>query len=90
MNKYTTNIVIALAFIMGPISGFADDEDDVMDVIYQWAELEQDLEAQAALVRDDRVQIGGGVRQTNQNQNLAVQVMNYNAMEKRSHIVTTI
>ena len=80
MNKYTTNIVIALAFIMGPISGFADDEDDVMDVIYRWAELEQDLEAQAALVRDDRVQIGGGVRQTNQSQNLEVQIMNYNAM----------
>ena len=43
------------------------------------AELEQDLEAQAALVRDDRVQIGGGVRQTNQSQNLEVQIMNYNA-----------
>ena len=60
MNKYTTNIVIALAFIIEPVSGFADDEDDVMDVIYRWAELEQDLEAQAALVREDRVQIGGG------------------------------
>ena len=80
MNKYMTNIVIALVFIMGPISGFADDEDDVMAVIYQWAALEQDLEAQAALVLDDRVQIGGGIRQTNQDQNLAVQLMNYNAM----------
>ena len=26
------------------------------------------------------MQIGGGVRQTNQSQNLAVQLMNYNAM----------
>ena len=57
MNKYTTNIVIALAFIIGPISGFADDEDDVMDVIYRWAELEQDLEAQAA---DAMVEAMGG------------------------------
>ena len=72
MNKYMTNFVIALVFIMGPISGFADDEDDVMAVIYQWAALEQDLEAQAALVRDDRVQIGGGIRQTNQDQNLSL------------------
>ena len=30
-----------------------------MDLIENWAALENDLEAQASLVRDDRVQIGG-------------------------------
>ena len=38
------------------------------------------MEAQAALVRDDRVQVGGGLRQTDQSQNLTVQLMNYDAM----------
>ena len=80
MCKNITITVSALLLFVGPISGFADDEDDVMSVIYQWAALEQDLEAQAALVRDDRVQVGGGVRQTDQSENLAVQLMNYNAM----------
>ena len=80
MNRYIISIVTLLALITGPVLGFADDEDDVMAVIHRWASLEQDLEAQAALVREDRVQIGGGVRQTDQSQNLAVQLMNYNAM----------
>ena len=80
MNRYIISIVTLLALIMGPVLGFADDEDDVMAVIHRWASLEQDLEALAALVREDRVQIGGGVRQTDQSQNLAVQLMNYNAM----------
>ena len=80
MNRNITKIITALLLLAGPISGYADDEDDVMAVIYEWAALEQDLEAQASLVRDDRVQIGGGVRQTNQSQNLAVQLMNYKSM----------
>ena len=80
MNRNITKIIIALLLLAGPISGYADDEDDVMAVIYEWAALEQDLEAQATLVRDDRVQIGGGVLQTDQRQNLAVQLMNYNSM----------
>ena len=80
MNRNITKIITALLLLAGPISGYADDEDDVMAVIYQWAALEQDLEAQASLVRDDRVQIGGGVRQTDQSQNLAVQLMNYKSM----------
>ena len=80
MYKNTINIITTLLLLAGPMSVYADDEDDVMAVIYQWAALEQDLEAQAALVRDDRVQIGGGIRQTDQDQNLAVQLMNYNAM----------
>ena len=80
MNINITKIITALLLFAGPLSGYADDDDDVMAVIYEWAALEQDLEAQAALVRDDRVQIGGGIRQTDQDQNLAVQLMNYNAM----------
>ena len=56
------------------------DVSDVLAVIAKWAELEHDLTAQAELVRDDRVQIGGGIRQSNQAENLAVQLLRYNAL----------
>ena len=79
--KDVFKFTILSALISLPVmSSYADDEDDVLAVIEQWAALEQDLEAQAELVRDDRVQIGGGIRQSNQAQNLAVQLMNYEAM----------
>jgi len=79
--KEVSKLILMSTLVCLPaMSVYADDEDDVLDVIHQWAALEQDLEAQAELVRDDRVQIGGGVRQSNQAQNLAVQLMNYEAM----------
>ena len=52
---------------------YADDMDDVMGVVQQYADLEGDLEAQARLIRDDRVMITN-VRQTDQAQNMAVQI----------------
>ena len=51
-----------------------------MEVVHRWAELESNLEAQAQLVREDRVQIAGGIRQTDQAKNLEVQL----ASEDRS------
>lgn len=57
----------------------ADDVDDIMNVVQSWAELENDLESQAKLIREDRVQITGSVRQSNQAKNLEVQLANQNA-----------
>ena len=80
VKKASKLILMSILVCLPVLSVYADDEDDVLAVIHQWAALEQDLEAQAELVRDDRVQIGGGIRQSNQAQNLAVQLMNYEAM----------
>ncbi|MDG2421295.1 MAG: nuclear transport factor 2 family protein [Gammaproteobacteria bacterium] len=80
VKKVSKLILMSTLVCLPAMPVYADDEDDVLAVIHQWAALEQDLEAQAELVRDDRVQIGGGVRQSNQAQNLAVQLMNYEAM----------
>jgi ketosteroid isomerase-like protein len=62
------------------LSADRGDVSDVLAVIQKWAELEDDLEAQAELIRDDRVQVGGGMRQSNQAENLAVQLLRYNAL----------
>lgn len=60
----------------------ADDADDVMAFVNQWAALEHDLEAQAELIRSDRVQVAGGVRQSDQAGNLAVQLANHKARSR--------
>lgn len=72
-------IVIISLFILPSITQ-ASDVDDVMKVVQSWADLESDLEAQAKLVRDDRVQVGNGIRQTDQKKNLQVQLLNHKAM----------
>jgi ketosteroid isomerase-like protein len=69
-------ILLLSLFLSG--SALADDADDVMAVLQEWASLENDLEAQAALIRDDRVQIFRLDRQSDQAANLKTQV----AMEK--------
>ena len=60
----------------------ADDVDDIMNVVQSWAELENDLESQAKLIREDRVQITGSMRQSNQGKNLEVQLASHNARIK--------
>ena len=55
----------------------------MLKVVQRWADLETNLEAQAQLIRDDRVQITGGIRQSNQAENLKVQIASFNAMVKR-------
>ena len=65
MKKYFLYAAMIAAFITAPSTNAqASDESAIMDLIENWAALENDLEAQASLVRDDRVQIGGG-HQTN-------------------------
>lgn len=69
-------VVAALAIILGLAgsTAWADDHDAVMALVERYAETEGDLRAQARLIRDDRVMIAGSARQTNQAQNLAVQM----------------
>ena len=68
-------VVASVAILFAPLA-FADDADDVMAVVQQWADTESDLDAQARLISDDRVQIFGMVRQTDQAGNLRVQKAN--------------
>ena len=62
-----------IALLCSPMAK-ADDADDVLAVVHQWAELENDLEAQAELVTDDRIQVFEMWRRTSQAQNLRVQL----------------
>ena len=75
MNKYTTNIVIALAFIMGPLSGFADDEDDVLDCNLSMGSIgARSGGTSSSGAGRSRANRWRCIRQTNQSQNLAVQL----------------
>jgi len=73
-------LIVALAGLIFAPFAFADDEDDVMAVVQQYADLETDLEAQAGLIRDDRVMITN-VRQSDQAKNMAIQVAGRKANE---------
>ena len=73
--KYGSLLLAAVVLIAAP-QVFADDADDAMAVVQQWADLEADLDAQAELIRDDRVQIFEMVRQSDQAANLALQKAN--------------
>jgi ketosteroid isomerase-like protein len=92
------NCVATLIFLMAgvvlPSSAFADDIDDVMAVIQQYGDLEGDLEAQANLMRSDRVHIVGGNRQTNQAKNREIQLATRNREESlnggKTEYITTI
>ncbi len=75
-------MIMALIFILAAPFSQANDSDDVLKVVQRWADLETNLEAQAQLIRDDRVQITGGIRQSNQAENLKVQIASFNAMVK--------
>lgn len=74
--KKTTGIsaLITIAFFVFAPLAVADDADDVMATIQRWADLEGDLQAQAALIRDDRVMVAGGIRQSNQAENMRNQI----------------
>ncbi len=65
-----------------PLGAVADDADDVLAVVQKWAELENDLEAQAALVTDDRIQVFEMWRRADQAQNLRVQLAQRAATRK--------
>ncbi len=69
----TTLIVVLTGLIFAPYA-IADDEDDVLAVIQQYGDSEGDLDAQAKLMREDRVFITGGSRQTDEAKNMAIQM----------------
>ena len=78
--RFGTLIIVLAGLIFAP-SAFADDEDDVLALVKQYGDLEGDLVAQSELIRDDRVFIAGGVRQTDQAKNMAIQIANRQAGE---------
>jgi ketosteroid isomerase-like protein len=87
----TSLITIGIGFSS---SAFADDESDVLAIVYQYGDLENDLETQADLMRSDRIHIANGVRQTNEAKNRTTQVANREAEEAlnggKTEFVTTI
>ena len=68
-------LIIALSGLVFAPAALADDRDDVMAFIERYGDLEGDLEAQASLIRDDRVMITN-VRQTNNAKNMQIQMAN--------------
>tara|TARA_B100001765_G_scaffold168199_1_gene111278 strand:- start:207 stop:689 length:483 start_codon:yes stop_codon:yes gene_type:complete len=89
-----TALIIVLAGLMFAPNTFADDMSDVMAIIYQYGDLENDLEAQAKLMRSDRVFIAQGIRQTDEAKNMANQIAGRKATESlnggKTEFVTTI
>jgi len=79
MLKHTTGarlgtLILVLAGLLFAPYAFADDEADVLAVIQQYGDLEDDLEAQAKMMRSDRVYITGGVRLTDEAKNMSIQI----------------
>ena len=89
-----TMLIFVLTGLIFASNTFADDESDVMAIIYQYGDLENDLEAQARLMRSDRVYITGGIRQTDEAKNMANQIAGRKASESmnggKTEFVTTI
>ena len=92
--SYFMGLVFALVGVVFSTGVFADDVDDVMAVIQQYGDLENDLEAQARLMRSDRVYITQGLRQTDEAKNMANQIAGRKAGESlnggKTEFVTTI
>jgi hypothetical protein len=90
--SFSTLIVALAGLVFAPLA-FADDKDDVMAVIEQYGELEDDLAAQARMMRDDRVMITN-VRQTDNAKNMEIQMAGRKAGEAlnggKTRFITTI
>jgi ketosteroid isomerase-like protein len=72
--KKVLPLISAFGLIVLSTAAWADDVDDVTAFLYRYAELESDLDAQASMIRDDRVMIAGSARQTDQAKNMEVQI----------------
>lgn len=72
--KKILSLLTAIGLIVFASAAWADDVDDVMAFLEKYAELENDLEAQASMIRSDRVMIAGSARQTDQDKNMAMQI----------------
>ena len=93
-SKHCGRLIVVLAGLVFAPFALADDHDEVMAVIQQYADTEDDLEAQARLMHPDRVFINAGVRQTDNARNMATQMANREAAEKmnggKTRFVTSI
>ena len=75
--------LLMMVFLLCPISLFCAEEDEVIEVIKTWASLEGDLNAQAEIIRDDRVMIAGSYVWPDQEDNLMIQNERREATLKR-------
>jgi len=86
-------LIVALAGLVFAPLAFADDKDDVMAFIDQYGELEDDLDAQSKMIRDDRVMITA-VRQSDNAKNMEIQIAGRKANEAinggMTRFITTI
>ena len=86
-------LTVALAGLVFAPLAFADDKDDVMAFIDQYGELEDDLAAQAKMIRDDRVMITA-IRRTDNAKNMEIQMAGRKAGEAvnggKTRFITTI
>ena len=87
------SIIVLAGLIFAPY-GFADDKDDVLAVIQKYGDLEDDLDAQAKMMRAERVWINGGIRRTDEAKNMAIQKAGRKAGEAvdggKTKFITTI
>jgi len=81
--KILKGTLLTMIFLLGPISLFGAEEDEVIEVIKTWASLEGDLNAQAEIIRDDRVMIAGSYVWPDQKDNLMIQNERREATLKR-------
>ena len=90
--RFGTLIVALAGLVFAPLA-FADDKDDVMAFIDQYGELEDDLAAQAKMIRDDRVMITA-IRRTDNAKNMEIQMAGRKAGEAvnggKTRFITTI
>ena len=75
--------LLTMVFLLSPISLYGAEEDEVIEVIKTWASLEGDLNAQAEIIRDDRVMIAGSYVWPDQKDNLMIQNERREATLKR-------
>jgi|TARA_B100001059_G_C17483681_1_gene402905 hypothetical protein len=84
MNKRLTKLLILSVLIFSASTPvYSSEEDEVIRFIKEWASLEGDLDAQAALIRDDRVMIAGAEKWPDQKDNLLIQKERRAAILKR-------
>lgn len=87
-----TLIVALSGLVFAPVA-LADDKDDVMAFVERYGELEDNLEEQAKMMRDDRVMITN-IRRTDNAKNMQVQMAGRKAGEAvnggKTRFITTI
>ena len=90
--SFSTLIVALAGLVFAPLA-LADDKNDIMAFVEKYGELEDDLAAQAKMIRDDRVMITG-IRRTDNAKNMKIQMAGRKAGEAvnggKTRFITTI